>query len=145
MSETELSRIDRIIDIARGAAPTGPSERENRQATRIPFESHVALVRIAPSGEKLPPVMLVTENISTGGLCLLSKHDIAAGTRGAVMITKSDGESVLISARIVYSNSRGPQIFECGVQFEKEPSVVSMDDFRDAGGNLPPLGPAKAA
>ena len=145
MSQSELSRIDHIIDVARGAAPSGPSERENREATRIPYQAQVALIQIAPSGDKMPPVMFTSENISMDGLCLVSAQEMSVGTRGAVMIMKSDGESVLISARIVYANSRGPNVFECGVQFENEPTVVTMDDFRDAGGNMPMVGPAKAA
>ena len=145
MAQSETSRVDHIIDIARGAAPAGPSDRENRVATRIPYTVEIALVQIAPSGEKNSPIIIRGENISTGGLCVLSPRDLSAGGRGAVLIAKSNGESVVIGARVIYSNSRGSQGFECGIQFETELPVVSMDDFRNDTGELPRLGPALAA
>ena len=58
---------------------------------------------------------------------------------------KSDGESVVIGARVVHVNNRGPNRFECGIEFETEPSAVTLLDFQDAAGNLPLIGRSKAA
>ncbi len=145
MSEPECVQIDRIIDVARGAAPFGPSQRENREATRIPYTSDVAMVVVSPSGAKLSPHLLNCENISTGGLCVMSPSELPVGSRGGVLIMKSDGEVVVLGAKVVYANSGGAGRFECGLEFERETSLVTMDDFRDPVGNLPQIGPAKAA
>ena len=137
--------IDRIIDIARGAAPAAPSERENRDACRIPYTGIVAMIMIRPTGTMTEPILVVCENISTGGIGVLSAQELPVGSRGGVLIMKSDGESVVLGARVVHVNDRGPSGFECGIEFETEPAVVTLLDFQDAAGNLPLIGRSKAA
>ncbi len=139
------AHIDRIIDIARGATPAGPSERENREACRIPYTGTVAIIMIRPAGTTTDPTLATCENISTGGIGVLSAQELPVGSRGGVLIMKSDGESVVIGARVVHVNNRGPNGFECGIEFETEPSVVTLLDFQDAAGTLPRIGHARAA
>ncbi len=139
------NHIDRIIDIARGAAPAGPSERENREACRIPYTGTVAMIIIRPAGTTTEPTLVTCENISTGGIGVLSAQELPVGSRGGVLLMKSDGESVVIGARVVHVNHRGPNGFECGIEFETEPSAVTLLDFQDAAGNLPQIGRSRAA
>jgi hypothetical protein len=145
MPQPEFSQVDRIIDIASGSAPAGPSERENREATRVPFVGHVALLQRSSSGEKHRPILLVSDNLSSGGLCVIAGHELPVGGRGAILLLKSDGEPVILGARVVYVNALGPKGFECGLEFAPPPSDVSIDDFCDAAGDLPQVGPARAA
>ncbi|MHC4218030.1 MAG: PilZ domain-containing protein [Planctomycetota bacterium] len=145
MSQLGSHRIDRIIDIARGVAPVGPGERENREATRIPYASYIALMLINSTGRKATPVVLTSENISSGGLCVMSDLELPVGGRGAILLQKSDGDSVLLGARVVYVNAVDTNSFECGLEFEIPPAAASMDDFTDPAGNLPRIGPAQAA
>ncbi len=144
-SSSASDRIDQIIDIARGAVPAGPGERENRKVTRIPFMTEVAVIVIAASGEKGSPSIVSCENISTGGLCVTSQQELEAGSRGGVLILRSDDEPVVIGIKVVHARSRGSQGYECGLEFERQPSAVAMNDFRDTLGNLPQLGRARAA
>ena len=136
---------DRIIDIARGVAPAGPSERENREACRIPYAGTVAMIMIRPTGTTTDPILVTCENISTGGIGVMSAQELPVGSRGGVLIMKSDGESVVIGTRVVHVNDRRPNGFECGIEFETEPSAVTLLDFQDAAGNLPQIGRARAA
>ena len=103
------------------------------------------MILIAPSGAKTAPCIVACENVSIGGIAVLSAEELSIGSRGGVLIMKSDGESVVIGARIAHVNDRGPNGFECGVEFETQPSVVTLLDFQDAAGNLPELGHARAA
>jgi hypothetical protein len=139
--------IDRIIDIARGAAPAGPAERENRESSRVPYAAPIAMVQFRPSGDKTSPVTLSAQDISIGGLGVISTRELAVGCRGAVMILRSDGEPVVLGARVVHMRASGPRQYECGLEFEIPPPAmsVSLDDFRDARGELPPLTNARAA
>jgi hypothetical protein len=139
------NQLDRIIDIARGASPAGPSERENREACRIPYTGTVAMITIRPTGTKTEPILVIGENISTGGIAVLSKQEIPVGSRGGLLIMRSDGESVVLGARVVHVTDRRPGGYECGIEFENEPSVVSLLDFQNSAGNLPQIGHAKAA
>jgi hypothetical protein len=145
MSHPELNRVDRIIDIARGVAPVGPGERENREATRIPYASNVALVQLTPSGSKTSPIVLPGVNISSGGLCVITSVELPVGGRGALLMQKSDGECVLLGARVIYVNPLSPRSFECGLEFAITPSAVSLEDFYDEAGDLPRVGPSRAA
>ncbi len=139
------NHLDRILDIARGAAPTGPRERENREACRMPYTGTVAMIMIRPAGTMTEPILVTCENISTGGIGVLSAQELPVGSRGGLLIMRSDGESVVLGARVVHVTDRRPSGFECGIEFETEPSVVTLLDFQDAAGNLPRIGHAKAA
>jgi hypothetical protein len=145
MPQPEANRVDRIIDIARGIAPVGPGERENREATRIPFASQVALIQMSSSGQKAPPIILDSENISSGGLCVIASLELPVGGRGAILMQKSNGDCVLLGARVVYVNPLDAENFECGLEFEIKPSAISLNDFSDAAGDLPQIGSAQAA
>ena len=136
MPDPNNSRIDHIIDIARGASPVGPIDRENREATRMPFDGPIELVLISSKGEKSAPITVSGSNISHGGVCVVCKRDLMVGSRGGILIGRSDGEMVVLGVKIIYSNSWA-QAFECGLEFEALAPAVSMDDFRDRNGNLP--------
>ncbi len=141
------NRIDRIIDIARGAAPAGPRERESRESARVPYAVPVAMVQFRPSGDKSSPVTLNCKEIGIGGLGVIAPLELPVGCRGVVLMLRSNGEPVLLGARVVHSNPAGPRQYECGLEFEVPPPAVavSLDDFRDARGNLPRLTIARAA
>ena len=109
MPKPDPRRIDRIIDIARGAAPPGPGERENRETAREPYTGPVALVQFRPSGDMTAPVTLPCQDISIGGLGVVSPRELPIGARGAVLMLRSDGEPVVLGARVVYANHRGPR------------------------------------
>ena len=145
MARLDPSAIDRIIDVARGVIPSGPGDREDRESTRLPYRREVALVQITSAGEKTPPAILRGDNISAGGICLLSKRELDVGRRGAVLLLKSDGEAVVIGAQLVHCETFGPQEFECGFEFELQMTAVTLEDFQDAAGKLPDLRPARAA
>ncbi len=143
----DLNRIDRILDIARGAAPAGPGERENRESARVPYAAPVAMVQFRPSGDKTSPVTLTCQDISIGGLGVISPRELPVGCRGAVLMLRSNGDPVVLGARVVHTNPAGPRQYECGLEFETPPPAVavSLDDFRDARGDLPRLTIARAA
>jgi hypothetical protein len=145
MTHADAIRIDRIIDTARGVAPAGPGERYNREANRIPYAHEVALMPINAAGRKGAPILLTAENISSGGLCVISDRELSVGGRGAILMQKSDGERVMLGGRVVYVNALGEGCFECGLEFEIRPSIASMDDFPGAVGTLPATGAARAA
>ncbi len=142
MAVTDPSRADRILDVARGVAFIGPSERESRELTRMSFDAPVAFVLLLPAGGKAPPLSLAAQDISSGGLCVISAQELTVGGRGAILIRKSDGEAVILGARVVYANWIGAPGFECGLEFELHPSGVTLEDFLDAEGNLPRLAAA---
>jgi hypothetical protein len=147
MHQPDPNRIDRILDIARGAAPAGPGERESRESARVPHVAPVAMVQFRPSGDKTSPVTLTCQEISIGGLGVISPRELAVGCRGAILMLRSNGEPVLLGARVVHTKPAGPRQYESGLEFEIPPAAVavSLDDFRDARGDLPRLTVARAA
>ena len=114
----------------------GPIDRENREATRIPFNGRIILVLITSKGEKSAPITVSGSNIGHGGVCVVCKKDLMVGSRGAILIPRSDGEPVIIGVKVIYANAWA-QAFECGLEFEALVPAVAMDDFRDTDGNLP--------
>ena len=139
------SMIDHIIDVARGVAPHGPTNRENRETTRIPYNGHVSLIQFTPMGKKTKPLLLESENISSGGLCVHLPEEMPVGRRGALMLSRSDGERVILPAKVVYCNARDTFSYECGLEFEPPSVAVSIEDFKDDQGNMPEVGLSRAA
>ena len=139
------SMIDHIIDVARGVVPQGPTNRENREATRIPYNGHVSLIRFTPTGKRTEPLLLESENISSGGLCVRLPEELPVGCRGVVMLSRSDGERVILTAKVVYCNARDAFSYECGLEFEPPSVAVSFEDFKDGQGNMPEVGLSRAA
>jgi hypothetical protein len=107
--------------------------------------TQVVLIQVSSSGQKASPIILASENISSGGLCVIAPLELPVGGRGAILMQKSDGECVLLGARVVYVNPLDAEAFECGLEFEIQPSAISLNDFSDAAGNLPQIGPSQAA
>ncbi len=141
MAQSNASLVDRIIDIARGLAPVGPDVREKREATRVPFNTQIFLVQLTPPGDKTKPLTLQGENISSGGLCVRSAEALDVGSRGAVLLPRSNGELVILGAKVVYSNQQG-KTTEYGLEFEPQPESIAIVDFRNPRGNLPEVRPA---
>ncbi len=139
------SMIDHIIDVARGVVPQGPTNRENREATRVPYNGHVSLIRFTPTGKRTEPLLLESENISSGGLCVRLPEELPVGCRGVVMLSRSDGERVILLAKVVYCNARDAFSYECGLEFEPPSVAVSFEDFKDGQGNMPEVGLSRAA
>ncbi|MEE8062263.1 MAG: PilZ domain-containing protein [Gemmatimonadales bacterium] len=139
------SMIDHIIDVALGVVPQGPTNRENREATRVPYNGHVSLIRFTPTGKRTEPLLLESENISSGGLCVRLPEELPVGCRGVVMLSRSDGERVILLAKVVYCNARDAFSYECGLEFEPPSVAVSFEDFKDGQGNMPEVGLSRAA
>ncbi|MHC4414132.1 MAG: PilZ domain-containing protein [Planctomycetota bacterium] len=145
MPDSSGSLVDRIIDIARGVAPHGYADRENRETTRVPYNGEVALVLITSSGGKTAPLIMYGEDISSGGICARSQEELPVGGCGGALMLRSDGEPVVLATRVVYCNSYGAMGFECGLEFQPQAPPVTLEDFRDKAGDWPDLTPARAA
>jgi hypothetical protein len=145
MSGPDLNSIDHIIDIARGATAADEADRENRHTRRVDYDNLVVLVQLTPEGRKSIPIMVRCRNISAGGMCILSRYMLHVGYEGAILMMRSDGQPVILPAKVVHCKYAGEMMHESGIEFI-EPSVhFEMGDFRDAHGNMPQLGPPKAA
>jgi hypothetical protein len=145
MASTELSVIDRLIDVARGEAEPEPEDRENRGTRRCPYEGRVALVQIVPDGGKSIPTVVTCKNMSAGGMCVRSKFMLHVGHEGALLVQRSSGEVVMIGARVVHCAYVGNMMHESGIEFIALAEAFAMDDFRDDDGRLPELGMRRAA
>jgi hypothetical protein len=137
--------IDRMIDIASGATDSPPDDIENRGTRRMPFEAPVAFVQWTPSGGKSIPTLVATKNISSSGMCVVSRYMLHVGHEGVVLIQRGSGEEVLLGVRVVHCEYVGEMQHESGLEFIAVPSNLSLEDFRDEHGNMPQLRPGKAA
>ena len=143
MSSSNARLIDEVIDIARGVSFPGRFGREQRDTARLPFNGMVAYVRITPVGELAPPVLLAAGDISVGGMCVRSPETLPVGSRGAVLVSRSNGEPVVLAAKVVHCNQVGTCKFECGLEFEVALPAATIRDFHDGDGKLPDV--ARAA
>ena len=143
--QTQSAAIDRVIDIARGTVHATTIDWEHRAFKRRACDGWVALVHVDQNGEKTPAITLRSEDIGAGGMRVYSWHELPVGTRAGMLLRKTNGEPVLLGARVVYCCSRGRIDFECGLKFAPMPSIININDFREPDGALMDLGPALSA
>jgi hypothetical protein len=145
MPAYDPTSIDHIIDIARGAAVADSADQELRQTRRVPFDGKVALVQITPDGGKSIPTTVRCKNVSAGGMCVQSRYMLHIGYEGAVLMLRSNGEPVIIGARVIHCKYIGDMLHESGIEFIEPTVNFMMDDFCDEQGNMPRLERPRAA
>jgi c-di-GMP-binding flagellar brake protein YcgR len=96
--------------------PQSP-KAERRHHQRVAFNSNATVQTIGAT-----PMAVRTRNISVGGLCVLTSHDMATDTRCKIHVTIPDGNSdavaVELLARVVNSNfNRIEGAFMVGFEF----------------------------
>jgi len=144
-SNTDVS-LDRVIDMASGAVPKDDSLAEHRDARRVPCDQKVALVQRTPDGGKTISTIVQCKDISPGGMCVLSRYMLHVGHEGAILITRSNGEQVIIGVKVVHCRYVGKMGHESGLEFLDSADGFKLDDFRDQQGNMPQLaGSGRAA
>jgi len=99
--------------------PAGEVERtQRRENFRVPVSVPVQVVELPLS--EASPLELVTEDLSAGGLRILSPCDLGEGSVVRVSLTLKELDRVIhCRTRIVRSLPRGPDSFETGGQFLK--------------------------
>jgi hypothetical protein len=133
------SPIDHIIDVASGAAEADASDVENRGTRRFEYGGEIALVQWTPTGGKSIPTTVRCKNVSSSGMCVVSRYMLHVGHEGAILIKRSNGEEVILGVKVVHCSYVGDMDHESGVEFVECSDQFSLEDFRDAEGNLPPL------
>ncbi len=132
-----MNPIDHIIDVARGAVDAEPVDVEHRNNRRCDFDADIAFVQWTPTGGKSISTVVRGKNISSTGICVISRFMLHVGHEGAVLLSRSDGTEVILGVRVVHCSYVGDMKHESGLTFIEVPLQFSMDDFRDEQGNMP--------
>lgn len=133
------SQLDRVIDMARGAIPKDDSNSENRHDRRLPCTEKAALVQRTPGGGKTICTVINSKDISPGGMCVLSRYMLHVGHEGAILISRSNGEQVIIGVRVVHCRYVGNHCHESGLEFLESANGFTLLDFKDQQGNMPQI------
>lgn len=131
--------LDHVIDVASGAVPDDDSLREHRDAQRMECDEQVALVQRTPDGGKSICTVVRARDISPGGMGVTSRYMLHVGHNGAMLITRSDGQQVILGIRVVHCQYTGDGGHESGLVFLEDVDGFTIDDFRDQQGNMPQL------
>ena len=146
MATASPDDIDRIIDVATGVEDAEPADLENRRTRRAELDTPMALVQWTPGGGKSISTIVTGKNISSTGLCVLSRYMLHVGQEGVILMLRSNGEAVMLGVKAVHSSYVGDMKHESGLTFIPAPKGFTIDDFRDEQGHLPEfLGQNKAA
>lgn len=139
MAETPSIDIDHLIDVATGAAVENPEDRENRTLRRMDHEAPLALVQRTPTGGMSIPTVVMSSNMSAGGMCIISRYMLHVGYEGAILMQRHDGSEVLIGIKVVHCKYVGEMAHESGLEFTGQAEGFTLDDFRDEQGHMPDL------
>lgn len=128
---------DHLIDIAAGVKPAEPiKKRDRRSRRRVPYDAYVALLLVAPTGDRGRPILLRAKDISYTGINLISRHMIYPGSCGAMQLLRSDGRVALVGVMVVGSRYIGNMQHQTGLAFVPLPPGVSAEEFLDKHGRL---------
>ena len=148
MTANDPSPVDQLIDLASGKAddlPGGAPDAENRGRRRMDWAGPVAFVQWTPEGLKSIATIVQCRNISSTGLCVMSRYMLHAGHEGVVLMKRSNGEEVMLGVKVVHCSYIGDMNHQSGLRFIDVPDRFSLDDFRDEQGNMLRLELGKAA
>lgn len=139
MSDNKVHDIDQIIDIARGAIEVEAADAENRRTIRAPYERAIGFVQWTPDGGKSIATVVKCKDISSAGLCVVSRYMLHIGHEGAVLMLRSNGEEVMLGVKVVHCSYVGDMNHESGLAFIDLSDQFASDDFRDQYGKMPEL------
>ena len=127
---------DALIDVAEefGIKPRSGSERRTRRRYR--YDDYVALLLVAPTGDRGRPQVLRAKDISFNGISVRSKNMIYPGSAGALQLLRSDGTVALVGVTVIGSRYLGNMQHLTGMLFTGLPPGVTVDEFLDRHGRL---------
>ena len=134
MSSGEM--IDHLIDIVNGEAQPESEDLEHRTTRRYEHDAAIGFVQMTPSGVKSIPTVVHCKNMSSTGMCVISRYMLHVGHEGAVLMRRSNGTKVILGVRVVHCNYIGEMKHQSGYEFIDLPVQFTMDDFRDEQGNM---------
>src|SRR5262249_21708696 len=117
-----------------GLKPRGSKDRRSRRRYR--YDAYVALLLVAPTGDRGRPQVLRARDISFTGISVRSRHMIYPGSAGALQLLRSDGTVALVGVTVTGSRYLGNMEHLTGMVFTGLPSGVSVDEFLDRHGRL---------
>lgn len=117
------------------AAALPTTKRSRRTDQRFPFRRNHIPVLITQPGNVVGRFLVVTRNISTGGLSFVHGSFIHQGCRCQVSLPRISGQFVPLSGATVSCRHIGGMLHEVGVEFEHE---IDVADFVSDRAGTPP-------
>lgn len=129
---------DRIIDAAEALREGGTVE--NRRGRRHPYAALVALI-LLEDGRRRGPLVLRSQDVSVGGLLVLSAEPLPVDARGAIQLVRADGRYAIVGIRVRHCRYAGHLEHRIGLQFTPLPPAFARDTFLDTDGRVIPWDP----
>ncbi len=125
------------VDNRATPSPTSQESVDDRRVhPRRVYETLVGLVLVDDAGGRGDPMVLRSRDLSTGGMGLVGRHPIDAGTAGVMQIVRGDGRVALLGVVIRHCRYVDDQTHEIGLEFCDLPPGVTAADFMDEHGTI---------
>lgn len=131
MTNSDQNKTDRLIDVASGVEDDTQTVAERRSRDRHPYEETVAIMLLNPDGKKCGPLVAQAQDISRGGIRVVTRQMIHVGTQGAIQLRKSGGSTVLVGVEAIHCRYIGDMEHHTGLRFAPLPNGLSGSDFDD--------------
>lgn len=131
--------VDQVIDgiLKEASEQDAPRETENRNNDRHPYNGFVVLILLDQTGNASSPLLLRAEDISTGGIGIVSRHMFHIGSIGAVQMLRSDGKTALIGVKVKHCRYTGDMRHHSGLEFIPVPARIKEAHFTADDGRKP--------
>jgi hypothetical protein len=123
---------DEIIQMA--SEPTSPPEFELRDSDRHSYKGYLVLILLDRSGNPGEPIFLQAENISTGGIGVVSRYMFHVGSIGAAQLLRSDGKTAIVGVEVKHCRYVGDMRHSSGFQFTAVPPRIKQSHFMTENG-----------
>ncbi len=137
------AQVDQIIDAAARIAPGFCPVEDRRHSRRLPYNAPVAIQFIESDGTRRPAFSGRGRDLSTSGIKIDCKQNVAPGTRGVIQLARSNGQIALIGITVMHCRAdAASSAHTLGLRFAPLPEGVAVADYCDKHGRLMLLDPA---
>ena len=141
MTNPKRPFTDRLIYVAAGYEPMQAVLADRRSKKRLPYHAYVAMLLVAPTGERGRPVVVRARDISIDGISVVGRQMIYPGSQGALQLVRSDGSAAVVGVTVKASRYVGDMKHHTGMAFSPLPQGISAKEFVGKDGRLLLLDP----
>lgn len=127
--------IDTAQRIATGEAEA-PASTDRRSHRRFAFDAEIPAVWAGSFGANHEIVLLRSQDISSGGICLVGRSMAHVGALGVIRLPLPESKSAFVGIEVMHCRYLGDMHYAIGCRFTTPPDPLKGMRFVEKGGRL---------
>jgi len=127
---------DHFIDLAADGDAVAEPGVERRTQNRVTYDALVAVMPVESDGSGAEPFVARANDISLGGLSIVSGRFLPDDKTVVVQLVRSNGSTALVGAKVRHCHTVRPVEHHIGLAFTQLPGDLDVQRFLDENGCL---------